>query len=287
MSGGRSEFLRVNGLRYHLRCWGERDRPLLFVLHGWSDASATFELLVRPLLQRWLVVAPDWRGFGHSQWTGQTYWFPDYLADLDRIAEHYSPQAPLRLVAHSMGAQIASLYAGARPERVSDLVLLDGLFLPDAPLATAPRLMRDWLAARMWPPPPRRYESLPEFARIVLRLYPRLGAERAHWVAQRWSRPEADGSVSLLADPMHRIRGPLPYRLAHSEALWRCCRARTLFVDGAESPYVCAQTPEQRRQTLDCFPDPLHLQIEGAGHMLHLDAPEETAGRIAAFLAPA
>ena len=127
----RSDFLRVRGLRYHLRRWGRPQLPMLFLGHGWLDVSATFEPLAQALSDRWQVVAPDWRGFGHSQWPQDGYWFPDYIADFEAIADHYSPAAPLTLVGHSMGAQIASLYAGLRPQRVQQLVCLDGLFLPD------------------------------------------------------------------------------------------------------------------------------------------------------------
>ena len=81
----RSEFLRVRGLRYHLRRWGDARLPLLFLGHGFLDVSATFEPLVAPLLDRWQVIAPDWRGFGHTEWPQEGYWFHDYVADLEAI----------------------------------------------------------------------------------------------------------------------------------------------------------------------------------------------------------
>jgi hypothetical protein len=34
---------------------------------------------------------PDWRGFGLSEWNNDVYWFPDYIADLDALLLHYSP----------------------------------------------------------------------------------------------------------------------------------------------------------------------------------------------------
>ncbi|MGZ2874013.1 alpha/beta fold hydrolase, partial [Pseudomonas aeruginosa] len=64
----RSEFLRIRGLRYHVRRWGDADKPPLVLLHGWLDVSETFHFMVQPLLERWQVIAPDWRGFGYSEW---------------------------------------------------------------------------------------------------------------------------------------------------------------------------------------------------------------------------
>ena len=87
----RSSFVGVRGLRYHVREWGDPSAPKLFLLHGWMDVSASFQFTVDELQREWCVIAPDWRGFGLSEWTNQGYWFPDYIADLDAILERYSP----------------------------------------------------------------------------------------------------------------------------------------------------------------------------------------------------
>ena len=86
----RSDFLRIRGLRYHVRCWGDPRLPRLFLTHGWLDVSATFQPLVLPLLQRWQVLVPDWRGFGHSEWPQDGYWFYDYVADLEALLPRLS-----------------------------------------------------------------------------------------------------------------------------------------------------------------------------------------------------
>lgn len=139
----RSEYLMLRGLRYHLRHWGRDDAPILVMAHGWMDVSASFQFVVDHLQQDWHVIAPDWRGFGLSQsGTSGCYWFPDYLADLDAILQHYSPDQPICLLGHSMGANVASLYAGVRPERVSKLINLEGFGLPETHPKQAPSRMR-------------------------------------------------------------------------------------------------------------------------------------------------
>src|SRR5690606_19020317 len=88
----RSEYLPVRGLRYHVRHWGDESAPMLVMLHGWMDVSASFQFVVDALQQDWHVIAPDWRGFGLTSYSSAgTYWYPDYLADLDAILRHYSP----------------------------------------------------------------------------------------------------------------------------------------------------------------------------------------------------
>src|SRR5206468_1119167 len=84
-----SAFTNICGLRYQVRTWGDARAPKLFMLHGWMDVSASFQFVVDELRHDWHVIAPDWRGFGLSEWTRAGYWFPDYIADLDLLLEHF------------------------------------------------------------------------------------------------------------------------------------------------------------------------------------------------------
>jgi pimeloyl-ACP methyl ester carboxylesterase len=128
MKASESLFVPVRGLRYHCRIWGDESAPVLFMLHGWMDVSASFQFLVDAMRGRWRVIAPDWRGFGQSEWTNAgAYWFPDYFADLEALLEHFQPGAPATLIGHSMGGNIAAMYAGIRPDRVAKLLDLEGL----------------------------------------------------------------------------------------------------------------------------------------------------------------
>ncbi|MEQ1440024.1 alpha/beta hydrolase [Fontimonas sp. SYSU GA230001] len=284
-SASRSDFVRIRGLRYHLRRWGDPTRPLLFLGHGWLDVSATFQDLVQPLLDHCQVLAPDWRGFGHTQWPADGYWFQDYVADLDALVAHYAPEGAVWLVGHSMGAQIMSLYAGLRPERVGKLVCLDGLFLPDMPAQLAPRRLLRWLDT--WPGknPERSYPSFEFLAERIRVQHPQLSSARALFIARCWAAEDGHGRIRLLADPKHRLDMPSLYRAAESEAVWQNVTAPTLFVDGGQSQFVHAIPPAETERRRACFRDRRELRIAGAGHMLHFDAPEVTGRAIAGFLA--
>ena len=114
MKPSTSLFIDIRGLRYHIRSWGDNDAPKLFMLHGWMDVSASFQFTVDALKGDWHVLAPDWRGFGLTDWAPADYWFPDYVADLDVLLNLLSHDEPATIVGHSMGGNIAGLYAGAR-----------------------------------------------------------------------------------------------------------------------------------------------------------------------------
>jgi pimeloyl-ACP methyl ester carboxylesterase len=280
----RSEFINVRGLRYHIRRWGHADAPALFLGHGWLDVSATWQYLAQTLLPQFQVLAPDWRGFGHSQWPQDGYWFHDYVADLDAIVDHYAPAAPVLLAGHSMGAQIASLYAGLRPQRVKKLICMDGLFLPDMPATLAPRRFVRWLDELKAPERQKVYSSYEELAARVRKQHPQLSDERALFVARCWGFEDGRGRITLCADPKHRLNSPSLYHAAESMEIWKQITAPTLFLDAGQSAFGKIITPAQVQERRACFADSRAELIQEAGHMLHFDAPEETARHIAQFL---
>lgn len=281
----RSEFVQLRGLRFHLRRWGTPEAPMLFLLHGWLDVSASFQDLVAPLLPDHQVLAPDLRGFGLTEWPQDGYWFPDYVADLEALLDHYAPQGAVRLVGHSMGAQIASLYAGLRPQRVERLALLDGLFMPDQAPSQAPKKQRQWLDELREAPRDQHYAGYEQLAERIRRLHPRLTAERALMVAQGWGYPRPDGRIGLSADPKHRRTFPGLYRAAESKAVWSEVTAKTLFIDADKSELSGMITPAERAERLACFRDREEQRMPDCGHMLHFERPAETAALLRRFFA--
>jgi pimeloyl-ACP methyl ester carboxylesterase len=287
MNPSESICLPIRGVQYHCRCWGDPAHPRLFMLHGWMDVSASFQFLVDALAEAWHVVAPDWRGFGLSGWgSAGSYWFPDYLADLDALLAHFSPDGQVNLIGHSMGGNVACLYAGARPERVAALVNLEGFGLVAADPQAAPRRYAKWLLEL---PRDHRFRDYASFDALAARLIAsnsRLTPERAAFLARHWGGEGADGKVRLRSDPRHKIVNPVLYRLEEAEACWRNVTAPVLWVEGE-----LTDTP--RRLNLDeaglaarreCFARLTYRRIPGAGHMLHHDQPEALAAIIEAFL---
>ena len=135
-----SQFVAVRSLRYHVRTWGEPGARKLVLLHGWMDVSASFQFLVDALAQDWDVYAPDWRGYGLTDWgKSDCYWFPDYIADLDLLLERIQPEAPMNLIGHSLGGNVAALYAGVRPARIRRLVNLEGFGMAATQPEQAPK----------------------------------------------------------------------------------------------------------------------------------------------------
>ena len=229
---GRDEIRVIRGVRHHLTHWGSpSDSPILF-LHGWLDTGASFQFVVDCMANEWPCVALDWRGFGRSDWEPGGYWFPNYLADLDALLDVVSPAQPARLVAHSMGGNVASLYAGVRPERVERLVNLEGFGLPRTSPDQAPERFREWLEqlrdTRDFP----TYGSFEQLVGSVLRRNPRLDPDRAQFIARSWGIEPSLGHIRLRADPRHKLVNPVLYRRDEAEACWRRVSAPVLLVLG-------------------------------------------------------
>jgi pimeloyl-ACP methyl ester carboxylesterase len=274
----RSEFITLRDHRYHVRLWGDDDAPTIFMLHGWGDVGASFQFVVDALAGNFRVIAPDWRGFGLSQWNDGAYWFPDYIADLDALLDHYAPLNPVCLVGHSMGGIVASLYAGIRPERVACLINLEGFGLWVSPPSESPARFAKWLQQlRDNDATFRPYARRADYARRLRSDNPRLTIERADFLAEHSLLAAEDGSGGFVfaADPRHRWINPVLYPLEEAKACWRQVSARTLWVRGAQSAIMArfAEHPDDYRERQGCFADVRDILIDDCGHNLHHDQP--------------
>jgi pimeloyl-ACP methyl ester carboxylesterase len=285
MKPSRSEFHTFRGLRHHVRIWGDAAAPRLFLLHGWMDVSASFQFLVDSFSRDWHVIAPDWRGFGLSDWVREGYWFPDYYADLEALADHYQPGEPVRLVGHSMGGVIASIYAGIRPDRVARLVSMEGLGLARHAPDQAPVRYAQWLDQLKDPPAFKPYRSFDEVAARLRKTNARLPEEHAAFLARHWAKQLPGGEVVLHSDPRHKTFNPYLFRIDEAIACWRRVTAPVLLVSGQQSniPARMKDTPEQLAERKGAFRDRREVELDDCGHMMHHDQPQRLARIIEDF----
>jgi len=290
MKPSRSEFLTVRGLRTHVRHWGREGAPTIFMVHGWMDVAASFQFVVDCLEGDWHVIAPDWRGFGLSERThSDTYWYPDYLADLDAILDHYSAGRAVNLLGHSMGGNVVGMYAGVRPARVRRLINLEGFGMPATKPQQAPARYAAWLDELHETASLRAYPSRAAVAARLQKTNPRLSDQRAAFLAQHWSAPNEAGEWEVLGDPAHKKRSPLLYQVEEVMACWRAITAPVLWVEAEHTNMWQWLGPkEEARAEIDRRRANLAKvstrMMPDAGHMLHHDQPELLARMIEEFL---
>jgi pimeloyl-ACP methyl ester carboxylesterase len=288
MRSSASEFHQIRGLRYHVRRWPAPGAPKLVLLHGWMDVSASFQFMVDALERDWDVYAPDWRGYGLTDWgKADCYWFPDYIADLDALLEQIEAAAPVNLVGHSLGGNVAALYAGVRPDRIARFVNLEGFGMAPTRAEQAPKRYARWLEELRDPPGLRPYPSFSALAERLRAGNPRLSQDKADFLARHWGQEMAGKGVVLRGDPAHKIVNPVLYRYEEVRACWEQIRAPVLWVEGAESEtpqrlHLDAGQIAERRASFK------NLRVEivkHAGHMLHHDQPQAVARLVEQFLA--
>jgi len=297
-----SFFLPIRSLQYHLHGWGDAtlaapERPPLVMLHGWMDVGASFQFVVDALaaadgFERW-VLAPDWRGFGLTAAPGaDTYWFPDYLGDLDALLDAVLAAAgwtgPIDLLGHSMGGNVVMSYAGVRPARIRRLVNLEGFGMPETRPQQAPKRLAHWLDELRTPQSLRSYGSLQEVAARLLKNNPLLTPDKADWLAPHWARQQADGRWHILGDPAHRRVNPVLYRKDEVLETWQLITAPLLWVEGDLTDTTKWWGHRYPRSDFDArlavVPKVQRERLSPCGHMLHHDQPEALAAKLQRFL---
>lgn len=291
----RSEFLPIRKLSYHLRVWGEpqANTPPLVLVHGWMDVSASFQFVVDALRKDRWIIAPDWRGFGLTAAPqADNYWFPDYLADLDAILDHYAPDQAVHLVGHSMGGHIATLYAGVRPERIARLINLEGFGMPAARAEQAPKRYAQWMNElkdlAQGKLSLKTYDSVQAVAQRLTQNNPRLSSDKALWLAQHWAAPDNQGRWQILGDAAHKIINAQLFRLDEVLAIYQRISAPSLFVTASDDSL---STWWGEKYTLTQFLERIQAvaqhrvqEIPDSGHMLHHDQPALLAHILETFI---
>jgi pimeloyl-ACP methyl ester carboxylesterase len=291
----RTEFVPIRHLNYHVRQWGtpSPERTPLVMVHGWMDVSASFQFVIDAMAHDHWVIAPDWRGFGLTETPGvDNYWFPDYMADLDQLLDHYVGDRPVNLVGHSMGGHIATLYSGIRPERIARLVNLEGFGMPVSRPSQAPGRYAKWMdelkAVQRGEMDLKPYTSLEGVAQRLMKTNPRLGSDKAHWLAQHWSQANAQGEWRILGHAAHKVINAQLFKVDETQAIYERITAPTLCVvagtDSLTQWWKDKYTLAEFMTRIASVPQLQHAVIQDAGHMLHHDQPEELAQLIETFL---
>ena len=109
---------------------GPKDAPTLLLLHGLPSSSRMFEPLFARLSDRYHLVAPDYPGFGHSEWPDPkkfAYTF-DHIAEID--GNHFTEALGLSrytLYMQDYGGPVGFRMALAHPERIESLIVQDAV----------------------------------------------------------------------------------------------------------------------------------------------------------------
>jgi pimeloyl-ACP methyl ester carboxylesterase len=274
-------------LRLHYVDWGNAGAPPLVLLHGGRDHCRNWDWVAAELRRDWHIIAPDLRGHGDSQWSRSGHYsMAGYVYDLAQLV-HQQELAPVTIVAHSLGGNIALRYAGIYPEKVKKLVAIEGL--GPSPKATAERAkrgiaerMQRWideqrgLAGRL----PRRYATIEDAFRRMQEENKHLSPEQARHLTQHGVNQNEDGTYSWKFDNYVRVWPAYDMTTEEVHDLWARIACPTLLVYGKES---WASNPDADGRAR-IFRNARVVSVEGAGHWVHHDRLDEFLGLVRGFL---
>jgi len=121
--------IQIDGLSIFYREAGPKDAPVLLLLHGLPSSSRMFEPLFSRLSDRYHLIAPDYPGFGHSDWPDPkkfAYTFDHYA----EIMHHFAEAMGLRrytLYMQDYGGPVGFRMALAHPDRIEALIVQDAV----------------------------------------------------------------------------------------------------------------------------------------------------------------
>jgi len=275
-------------LRLHYVDWGVAGKPPMLLLHGGRDHCRNWDWTATALRDEWHVIAPDLRGHGDSQWSPDgSYTMAGYIYDLAQLI-HQQDLAPVTIIAHSLGGNIALRYAGIYPETVAKLIAIEGIGPPPRVLAerrekTIAERMDEWIreqrgfAGRM----PRRYASIEDAFRRMQDENPHLTVEQARHLTVQGVNQNEDGTYSWKFDNYVRAWPPYDMPGRDIQLLWSRIACPTLLLYGKES---WSGNPAEDGRAKS-FGHATVVGIDGAGHWLHHDRLDDFLCIVRGFLA--
>ena len=273
-SGPTSHTYFSQRLRLHYVDWGNPTAPPLLLVHGGRDHCRNWDWVASRLRDRWHVIAPDLRGHGDSQWSAEgSYRMDSYIYDLAQLV-HQQKLAPVTIIAHSLGGNIAIRYTGLYPDTVRRLVAIEGLgaspklMLERAKLTLDARL-RLWideqrdLAGRL----PRRYPSIEDAFKRMQDENKHLSPTQTRHLTEHGVNQNEDGTFSWKFD--NYVRSWPAYDMANAEVeqMWARITCPALLVYGTESGASHPRVDGRAKH----FQNALVESIDGAGHWVHHD----------------
>jgi pimeloyl-ACP methyl ester carboxylesterase len=183
-----------------------------------------------------------------------------------------------------MGGKITSQYAGMRPDRIAQLINIEGFGMPSLEPKQIISRYGKWLDSLQTPSQLRDYDDFAALEAKLIKASPKLTADRAEFIARCWGEEvDIDGStrIRLRADPRHKDPNPVPYHREDALAIWNNTTAKTLWV-AAEGTMFSSFLFGLREAGESYRPDK-EILLTGSGHMLHLEQPEKIGELIEDF----
>jgi len=262
-------YFRSGDLRIHYLDWGNDRATPLVLLHHISSNAHTWDFFARNVCGTYRVLAMDMRGHGDSDWAGESnYTTEHYTADVGALIQHLDLRNVI-LLGGSTGGRVALVTGALHPDRSAALIMEDVG-------AVRPASISHGFADRVAGGDPE-FDTVEEWARSLQARSERTPSHCFQHLALHGTKRLPTGKLGLKRDVLiQRDFGPLE--------LWHYVervRAPFLLLVGSESAIVGQDQQARFRQIR---PDIEIVTVQGAGHIIVHDKPEEFERVVLDFL---
>ena len=272
-------YIVLRGLRFHYRKWHclQQNTPTLILLHGLTNHSHCWNVFAQRMSTHYPILALDLRGHGESAWDPDAlYNTAEMVSDLAAMVLTLKLKR-FALLGGSLGGIVAYQYASQKPSSLTRLIVVD----------MAPEVDPDGLAmirhAMLKQPIYKTAEDIFQYERS-LNPVPDESIQRAqvnHGIMQlesgKWVY-RMDPAV-LLAFEQNTLFPKSDIQLKMLKSI----SVPTLLLRGENSILV---TPKEAKQFVETIQNGTWIDIQGAGHTIPLDKPDEFYTAVKNFLAP-
>jgi pimeloyl-ACP methyl ester carboxylesterase len=279
----RERTISLGMLNLNVAEWGVAGPPLI-LLHGGSASWRSWAAVAPVLARDWQVIAPDLRGHGSSE-RGPRYRLPDYADDIAQLADRDLGH-PAVLVGHSLGGQVALAVAARRPD------VARGVVLAEAPLELEP-LRRRIAANRPMNEAWRELAASGESQEIIAARLPDVpvlladgaGVGRIADVVPEGSSWYAEMAGNLARLDPATLDAVIEFEAMHAglEGWLPRVQCPVLVIRGDPTSGGLVRDDEVEHW-MSAVAGLRHVQLEGVGHGLFLEAPLAFVDAIQPFL---
>ena len=273
--------IQTSTLRLSAKCWGNPEGMPVLAFHGWLDNAATFDHLA-PYLKEFRLVSLDLPGHGLSEHrsSGSSYHFSDIIVDVLEVL-HVLGWQRFSLLGHSMGAGVASYLAGTIPEKISSLILIEGLGSLAQKADKMPEILRE--SAEQWQQLPNKKLPIYPDVETAVKVRHHVGGieeSSVRTLVARGLQP-VDGGFTWRSDPRLKIKSRHYLTEEQACAFLEQITAPVLLIEAENAKQD--QWKELLLKRIPYIKNLQHRKVSG-DHHLHLDNPQEVAVVIREFL---
>ena len=279
------QYFNSNGFQLAYSVKNNHLKNSLLLLHGFNDTKDTFLFLEDYLSTYFNLYKLDFRGHGDSDWKKDGFYQSnESLSDIHNFITHILPEGEFFILAHSMGAGLTARYTGLFPERIKALFLLEG-FSGLQPHSVDRERIRNFLDQQTKKVGKEKKElkkkmSLEEATTKLGFIYSQLEKSKVEKLIHGLVKQTDQDIYTWKNDPSLKISSPIPFPSELSRHLWSKILCPILLIYGKESHLI----PKHLEEILSHFKKLEYFEIEGAGHNMHHDKPEEVLKLIDEFL---